>query len=415
MIRRWSGFRPSWLRAASVSGAEEGQTLILLPMMLTVFLLFGILVFDMGLSFVQRRDYQNDADKAALASVVAMYEGTGDPVAVGKSWLEKNQFDTSDASHWSVEVLDTERVRVSVNAPKQPFWSGLVGMDWNVGAYAIARARRVPLQFALMAMNPTACTTLTLSGQANVSVTGGGGTFTNSTSTCGNGALRASGGGSLSAGINDVVGISATSGGSSITVAPTTGVPQRMDPFRDLVPPTVPATCGNPNGPVLAPGCWKQKLSVTTNGQTVTLLPGVHIFQNGINVSAGSLVSSGPVLIYATCDPSPCNGGKVDISITGGNNVLIGNPDYRNVVIWVDRTASANSTVKLAGQGNTGISGSIYNINSSVTLSGGSSGSSTVLNISVVADTIGLTGQGNVVLPWNPLTAPSEILAELVE
>lgn len=409
-VRTFETFFPNRLR-----GGETGQVFLLLPALLTLFLIFGVAVFDGGLSLIQRRNYQNDVDKAALAAVVAMYEETGDPVAIGREWLERNDFDTTDPSRWEVTVVDPERVRVSVSTGKPPFWSGLIGADWNVTATAVARARRVPLRYALMAMNPNDCSTLTLSGQANVDITGGGGTFTNSNSSCGNGALRATGGGRLQAAINDVVGGWGTSGGSSITTTPNVGVPSRMDPFRTLEPPPIPATCGNPSAAVLAPGCWQQKLTVSNNGQTVTLQSGVHVFKNGISVSAGSLVSDGPVLIYATCDPSPCNGGKVDISITGGNNSLTGHPDYRNIVIWVDRTAGSNSSVKLAGQGNSGISGSIYNIGSEVSLSGGSSGTSTTLNISVVADTITLSGQGNIELPWNPLTAPSEIQAELVE
>ncbi len=411
-LRSHARGRAAW---HSFLGRDDGQVIFMVPLLMTVFLTFGIAVFDVGLTMVQRRNYQNDVDKAALASVVAMYEESGDPVAVGRDWLERNQFDTSDTSTWDVTVLDPERVRVWVQTGKPPFWSGLIGADWNVGAYAIARARVVPLRYALMAMDPSNCSRLTLSGQSNVSITGGGGTFTNSSDTCGSGALRASGGGSLQAARNDVVGSWGTGGGSSITTTPNQGVAPRMDPFRTLDPPPIPATCGNPSAPVLAPGCWKQKLTVTNNGQVVTLQSGVHVFMNGITVSAGSLVSDGPVLIYATCDPSPCNGSKVDISITGGQNTLTGHPDYRNIVIWVDRTAGSNSSVKLAGQGNNGISGSIYNINSDVSLSGGSSGTSTTLNISVVANTIGLSGQGNIELPWNPLTAPSEIQAELVE
>ena len=398
---------------------DDGQVIFMVPMMFATFLIFGILIFDVGLSLVQRREYQNTSDKAALAAVVELYEDGGDPVGTGQTWLERNGFDTSVVANWEIDQLDAESVKVSVSGPKAPFWSELIGLDWDVHAYAIAKARRVPVRYSLMAMSPSDCSALWLGGQGSANISGGGGTYTNSTSDCGNGALRASGGGSLVADFHHIRGSSGTSGGGVISQAPTEGV-VRSDPYADLVAPTMPGSCNNPSGSVLAPGCWRQKLTVS--GGTVTLQSGLHIFQGGISVSAGSLVTDGPVVIYATCNPSPCNGSKVDISITGGDNVLVGPSEgsalystYRNVVIWVDRTAGSNSTVKLAGQGNSGLSGSIYNIGSSVSLAGGASGTSTILNISVVADKISIGGQGNITLPWNPITAPSEIQAWLAE
>jgi hypothetical protein len=177
---------------------------------------------------------------------------------------------------------------------------------------------------------------------------------------------------------------------------------------------------------VLSPGCYNS--TVNPSG-TLTLNPGVYVLigdqqgNNAVRIDAPILTSNGgEVLFYITCRstyPEPCNGqAPGNFTVTAGGTVdLTGHSGYAEMLLWVDRTADATSArgnVTFGGSAAPQLRGSIYNFGGHVDLSGGSSGTTT-LNVTVLANTIRLTGGAEIDMPWDPQLAPVEGFPALTE
>lgn len=408
-------------RGVERSQDESGQVVVMTVLLfIPLFILMAIVVMDVGASFSLRRDYQGTADMAALAAVVELVEENGDPGALGEQWLLRNGFDTTNGT-WTVEPIGDDRVRVTISDEYRAWFARFIGMDaWDIGATAVAQVREEPLRYSIMAMHPTKCPGFNLSGQADVLITGGGGTYTNS--DCDGNALNTSGQGSLIAedGQHDVVGGFTGTGASP---DPMTGARPVLDPWRSVPAPEVNlAECVSTpalnDGDTLPPGCYTTKVDISA-GKTIHLDEGVYIFRRGLRVGQGTLTSDGKeVLLYGTCrNQVPCDGDRAeDIEFTAQASAdLTGHSDFENIVIWMDRTARGDSLVKLRGGSDIEIWGSVYNIAGVTDLAGGGSGTSERLNISIVSHEVVISGQGTVEMPWDPQIAPKITVPTLVE
>src|SRR5207249_4045425 len=142
----------------------------------------------------------------------------------------------------------------------------------------------------------------------------------------------------------------------------------------------------------------------------VRLNPGIYIFEDGLQVGAGSTITgdvnnngtldpSEQVLLYSTCSlPAPCNATSPartagDITFSGSSVVrLRGLSSMQEMVIWVDRTSGGAPIVDLGGNsGAQGLQGRIYNLHGDVEVRGSGSANLT-LNMSIVAGTIHFQG-----------------------
>jgi Flp pilus assembly protein TadG len=406
----------------TLGGHERGQSAVLVVPILALFAVAGVMVIDAGLAFGARRDHQTTADLAALAAVHSLPDQTA-AQTVALDYLASNDFDVADPDLGVVITFPaTNQIRVRVTDVQDSTFGGVFGVPtWNVSAAATAELQLEPLPYSLMAMNETACASLYARGQADIDITGGGATYTRS--TCVPDALRTEGQADISAAAHEVVGEAFSTGTSTVTPAAAEGSGWIEDPFYWLVQPTPAGPCyGGPynlnvGSHLLSPGRYCQELLVSTTG-VVTLLPGIYVFEMGLNVeSTGSFTSAGAeVLLYNTCLTSPCSGAVPgNMRFAGATNTnLTGHSAYGNVVIWFDRTAGPGAELILQGDAASGLNGSAYLLTSKANISG-SAAATTTVNMSIVADTIEIHGNGQIDIPYDGTTAPKSPVAVLID
>jgi hypothetical protein len=237
----------------------------------------------------------------------------------------------------------------------------------------------------------------------------------------GTGALKVSGGGTLTAPKTYIVG--ACEGGPVASTIDEGSV-ILGDPLADLPPPPFGppgAWCGVPGDPGvdqtdpvdalgckfnnggttynLSPGVYYGGWRVTGSSVTLHLDPGIYIMAGGgIALNASGTISSvelstgvpAPVMIFSTDDPmyaaacksgSPPGGNKCQDSInfTASSDLLLHGMTtgpYKGILIWQDGDGSAATdgpkmAVNLSGQTALNLSGTIYNPRGTVTISGG--------------------------------------------
>jgi hypothetical protein len=303
---------------------------------------------------------------------------------------------------------------------------GLAGVTTaRVSARAGAGLSSGPLPYGMMVLDPTGNAAFKIAGSATMTVTNNGGTYTRSNdSSC---ALNIAGSTSLTAtGPNHVVG--AFCGGGTVSPAPTTGYAYLNDPLSGVARPLIPGSCiggtqhldgaiSNPTGIL----CYSGSVDVQ-NGKTATLAPGVYIFKSDLDVK-GTLNSSGGVLLYFTCATSPCGTSSCNGTTPDGMSVassgimnLQGNSQYRNLTVFVDRTAGggfAANLVRLTGGSQVQLNGIIYAPCSSVVWSGGSG--ATTLDANVLAGEISLGGTIDVSMDFSQSPPITQITYAITE
>src|SRR5437868_5385313 len=151
------------------------------------------------------------------------------------------------------------------------------------------------------------------------------------------------------------------------------------DPLASLAPPSTAGSCvagshsySSANPVTLSPGVYCDQIRLSGNAN-VTLQSGVYVLFAGLSISGnGNLQTSGGVLLYDTCRPSPCNGARpADISVSGNGNISwTGLSTYDNVLLWVDRTAGAGTNVTVTGNGAGTQWGIVYAITSQIAIAG---------------------------------------------
>ena len=334
--------------------AERGQVLVLFAGGLVALLLVAALAFDIGSMLVNRRDEQNAADAAALAG--ARYVLT-DPVAAeaaARQIAQLNGYDDAESDEVVLVHIPAIHgryvglpgfIEVEVGSTRPSIFGGVMGRaNWPTGAMAVAtNSQNLTFPFSMLALNPTACKAIAVSGGGQVE-------SQESIQSNSNGSGCAPG---------DPVGFSRTGGSTIDVVAPTAtcrvvgelqdaGMSGTMnctksensfalpDPLRNLpnpaqpglaapmvyagtaspaptIPPNcpgsltappnpvapakcrIPATGGPSNVPwILYPGLYPGGLEVSS-GRTVYLMPGIYwIGGGGVDIGGdGSIVTIG--------------------------------------------------------------------------------------------------------------------------
>jgi hypothetical protein len=402
----------STIRRALRRSDDRGQILVLFAGGLVTLLIIAALAFDVGMVLLERRDQQNAADAAALAGARFVLSSHADAEAAARDIAGENGFDDTDpnqvvrvyipAVHGRYAGLP-DFIEVQIESTRPSLFGGVIGKAvWPVGAFAVATNKQnLAFPFSMLALDPTACWSIKVSGQGDLVSAGSIQSNSNGdecTTGGANGFARVGGadiqvgadvycrsvGGILDQGSGDF--------GDCIKAPNSFALP---DPLRNLPAPAMPdppsllgkvehaldaprgcptssqpATVTSPalcdlggNGAaysgkawVLYPGLYPGGISIT-NDAVAYMMPGIYwIGGGGLNVQRGTIITvqtapttvagaptsaAGGVLIYnSRLTSSP--GGTISQNATYANVQLkpIQDPSsiYRNIVIFQDRT-----------------------------------------------------------------------------
>jgi Ca2+-binding RTX toxin-like protein len=243
-------------------------------------------------------------------------------------------------------------------------------------------------------LSPSAAGALSLSGSAQLNLTGPVNVESSSTS-----AVSVSGNAQLSAVSIKVVGGVSKSGNAQLSPTPITGAPTFADPLASLVAPDptrygltskAPVNVSGNDSLGIGPGIYSQ-ISVSGNGK-LTMSPGIYVIAGGgFSVTGNSSVSgSGTgVMIYNAGSNYPSAGGTFGVVNLSGSGSISFQPattgDYAGILVFQSR--DNKSTMALSGNGTAIPGGVIYAPSAAVTMSGGGQ-----FKGSLVANTLTLSG-----------------------
>jgi hypothetical protein len=230
---------------------DRGQVLVIFALALTVLFLFAALAFDTGMVLTERRDEANAADAAALAGARYLPDDPTAAIAAARLIATANGYTNGSGSQTVVvNVPPTSgpnagsiyHIEVNIGDNRPSIFAGVAGVaGWNVAARAVAANQNgVGGPFALLALEPTDCDALLVTG--NGAVVANGNIQVNS--TCSTGALHRGGGGTVTvtatgAACNAVGGIQDP--GNKMACVKNEGAPLIPDPLSTLGEPAVPA------------------------------------------------------------------------------------------------------------------------------------------------------------------------------
>ena len=359
----------------SRSSHERGQVLVLFAGGLVALLIVAALAFDVGMMLVERRDEQNAADAAALAGARYVLTDATQAETAARQIAQLNGFDDADADETVNVYIPPIHgryvglpgfIEVQIEATRASIFGGIIGKaNWPIGAFAVAtNSQNLTFPFSILALNPTACKAIAVSGgglveaNANIQSNSNG-------SGCSPGdpiGFSRTGGATIDVNAPDatcrVVGQFQDQGsGPPIDCTITQNSFALPDPLRNLLAPTkpplaapmvyagtatpaptppkncpggtpapneaspqlckIPATGGPSNVPwILYPGLYPGGIAVS-QGRTVYLMPGIYwIGGGGLDIGGGaSIVTIGtesdakPDVTTAPCALATTTGG----------------------------------------------------------------------------------------------------------
>jgi hypothetical protein len=448
--------------------AERGQVLVLFAGGVTVLLILAALAFDAGLMLLERRDQQNAADAAALAGARFVLTSATEAEIAARDLARENGFDDADPSE-TVNVFIPPIhgqyaglpgfIEVQIEAVRPSVFAGIIGRDrWPVGADAVATNKQnLSFPFSMLALNPTACDAIKVSGGGLVEAYANIQSNSNGADCEGVGFSRV-GGSTINVLAPDAtcraVGTIQDQGSGSMTCARAENSFALPDPLRDLPAPTKPSLalpmipighsktppdyCPGATGSkapsltqpkvcdiggngsaynglkwLLKPGLYPHGLAVT-NDAIAYLMPGVYwIGGGGLHLSGGGAAISvasqadatagiwgGGVLIYNSVLPT-IPGDSIDMNGSGATmelkplNIVSTDPYaiYNHMVIFQDRAVTTPVTLNGSASSTT-VQGIIYVPAGQVKLNG--NGGTLVVD-QIIADTYDINGNGGTI------------------
>ncbi len=412
---------------------ERGQALVLIAAAIAALILGIGLAMDTGQLFVARRAMQTASDAAAWAGAAILYAGGNAAAAqaaavtdAGRNGYGNDSFTTiTTASPPTSGATAGDPGYIEVTIVRQVETKLLPGPSAGrtpVTVRSVAGIARSGAGEAVLILHPTAASALNMTGNADMTVNGGG-TQTNSTSAT---AVNVDSGSQLTATYHRVRGNVSAGTAGRMTPAPVVGAPVVADPFASLAgsPTTgLPVFGGSTiSGATvtLSPGIYLGLVTVSTGG-VARLNPGVYIFEAGFrSINSGSivLVSSG-VLMYNTYFgyPLPPGGspvcGNLQLSGTGQHTLAAQRTgSYGGMVIFQDRNCT--NGVSISTRAATSFGGTVYLPQATLTITM-ASGNST-WSSQIVARQLTVTG-GNrrLTLSFDPSSVTGRRVPALVE
>jgi hypothetical protein len=217
----------------------------------------------------------------------------------------------------------------------------------------------------------------------------------------------------------------------------TEGAVQIGDPLADLPPPSFGtpnpgAECGlgsgeftTPTGSgangckftsgahTMQPGVYYGGWEITGSSVELVLEPGIYVFAGGgVKLTGGGTITSvqggtgapAPVLFFNTDNPVTGTGqGELDFNATGTLKIhAIDSGPYRGILAWNDGDGSnPGGEIRLGGQTDLDVAGTIYNPKGGVWLDGGSGVGSTA-SVQIIAWRWDVGGNSLLDMPYDP-------------
>jgi hypothetical protein len=341
------------LSSTTSRSTERGQVLVLFAGGLIALLLVAALAFDVGSMLVQRRDEQNAADAAALAGARFVLVDPIQAETAARDIAQINGYEDGDPDEVvSVHIPAIHGryaglpgfIEVEVGSTRPSIFGGVIGRaTWPTGAMAVAtNSQNLTFPFSMLALNPTACKAIAVSGGGVVEA------YEN---------IQSNSNGS-GCGAGDPVGFSRTGGATIDVFAPSatcrvvgdfqdagSGPPINCsvvegsfalpDPLRNLPDPTKPAPAapmvyaGTGTAPAIPPNCPGSltdpplesapalcKIPATGGSANISWILYPGLYPGGLQVDKGRTVYLMPGIYWI-------GGGGVDIG-GGGSIVTIG-------------------------------------------------------------------------------------------
>jgi len=433
---------------------EEGQTILLVTLSMTVLLGFMGLAVDMGYLRYVERHMRTAADAAALsgAEAILYLNNSGGYVGAGKADAAKNGF-SDGANGVTVNMYNPPNdgphtcandpancnhyVEATVSQSQPTFFAKI----FNVNSVALS-ARAVAWEGVvnhdcMYALDPTSDHAFDVQSSTlnapNCSI------VVDSDSP--NGAYKAQGNACVTA-LNIAV-VGGDQWDNECT-EPTTGVqPPVSDPLAGVPapsvgscpnpPPALPAGCGfqSPDGPTectatasstaLQPGTYCNGIVVKPSSYTLTFGAGTYVLNGGgLTVSATDVTGNG-VTFYNTVSAATS---YEAINFTGGSSTTLTAPtsgSLDGILFFQDRNLPAGDTGPsgpqntISGTSSTTITGAFYFPTTNLTISGGSSVNPFKATAVIVADTISINGGSNVTIGASPSGQTPTLSVALVE
>ncbi|MDA0261936.1 MAG: TadG family pilus assembly protein, partial [Proteobacteria bacterium] len=328
------------------------------------------ITIDVGQLYYLKAQLQATADSAVLAaaqelpsqanaSTAAVTMATNNmPVAehgnvlingdiVFGNWNNATRTFTPGGAPTNAVRATTKRAQSNGN-PAQLFFAQVLGFSQaDIVGQAIA-SNEASGSFCILSTDPSNPSAVKLNGTVNLNL---GACGIAVTSTHASKAFDASGTVTVNASSICVAGGASQSGNGSINPTPEEGCTPPPDPLADLPPPN------------FANSCDELDFSVSGNGATITLDPGVYC--NGIDISGNSnIINFNPgVYVFAEGGLSVAGGGNVLTSLTGagiGGTVFYNTGAAGGGGTSGDIDFSGNSTINLSAPSSGTYSGVLF-------------------------------------------------------
>lgn len=417
------------------AGDQQGQAILIVATTMTAMLMAVGLAVDAGQLYVARRTAQEAADAGAYAGAVVLYQGgtTTQARTAAVTDVTRNGYTHGgDGGLTSVvvnlppasgpkagnsayvEVVISTQVRTAL-VPAQSTLN-------LVSVRGVAGAEPLNNGYAIMALDRgNAANALRVENNGSVSVDGAG-ILVNSTSSTA-AYNQDSDGSNIS--IAEPYGLDVTGGTSGGWPNPSTGAPQRPDPFAGYPKPSTAgmtvytflpgAAGGSPPTITLYPGVYTVPINAA-GGTRVILTTGIYVVKAGMNGSGNmDLVSgAGGVFIFNTTSdyPTGSSGTCGSIGLMGNANSSLApmtTGTYAGLLVYQDPACTAE--FRIAGNGALTASGTIYLPNAPFVMNGNNA---TLTGSQLVAKTVDIQN-GNISISFDSGMTAQPILPRLAE
>lgn len=324
----------------------------------------------------------------------------GDPENLTVSWVLSGACSTNSASQ--IKKINGKNVLRVVSTGRAGAARRKVTVYLTIGG---ARA---------VALDPSLCGAVSISGSARVSFAGG----LTVNSSCQNNALNLMNSASLSAPGEsiDVVGGYQFANSATSNPTPTTGASPAADPFQGVAPPDptkLPVQNGSASSPstkaikgsnsaTLSPGIYYGGISIT-GSSSVVLQPGTYYLAGGgFSVSSSATVVGSGVTIYNTNDPSHSNGAGAGgaIQFSGSASIDLAAPatgPTAGILLFQD--PNNGETINMGGSASGSLDGAIYAPSATLKLNGWPG----ALKVQPAVGSMTITGSVSFQSPTTPL------------